>query len=222
MKAALLAACPEARLVDISHEVPVFDVRGGGFVLWAGSRDFPAGSVHLAVVDPGVGGSRRAIAIEAGGSYFVGPDNGLFWLVVQRGSHVRAFSLRRPASASPTFEGRDVFAPVAGALAAGRPIEELGSPIEDLVVLPDSFGPVVLWIDGFGNLVTSLEGPVAALRINGRRITATARTFSEAPPGEPFWYVGSLGFIEVGVREGRADRDLDARAGTRISVLHRA
>ena len=89
MKAAVLAVCPEARFVDISHEVAPFDVRAGGFVLWAGSRNFPPGTVHLAVVDPGVGGSRRALALEVGGSFFVGPDNGLFWLVAQRAEIVR-------------------------------------------------------------------------------------------------------------------------------------
>jgi S-adenosyl-L-methionine hydrolase (adenosine-forming) len=218
MKAAVLAVCPEARFVDISHSIVPFDVRAGGFVLWAGSRDFPAGTVHLAVIDPGVGSDRRALALEVGGSFFVGPDNGLFWLVAQRAEIVRAVALRRPRGASPTFEGRDVFAPAAGRLAGGAPLASLGRPIDDLVALPDPFGPVVLWVDNFGNLVTNLEPPIGSLSVGGRSIPGPLGTFADARRGEPFWYVGSLGLVEIGVREGRADQVLAAGQGTSLSV----
>jgi S-adenosylmethionine hydrolase len=218
MKAAVLGVCPEAWFVDISHSTAPFDVSVAGFVLWAGSRDFPPGTVHLAVVDPGVGSDRRALALEVGGSFFVGPDNGIFWLVAQRAEIVRAVALKRPRGASPTFEGRDVFAPAAGRLAGGTPLASLGRPVDDLVALPDPLGPVVLWVDNFGNLVTNLEPPIGTLSIGGRPVPGPLRTFSDARRGEPFWYVGSLGLVEIGVREGRADQVFEARPGTTVVV----
>lgn len=221
MKARLLAGCPEATLVDVSHAVPPYDLVSGAFVLWAGTRHFARGGVHLAVVDPGVGGARRAVAFELSGSWYVGPDNGLFGLVLSEAAETPgvAVELRRPAGASPTFEGRDVFAPAAAALCAGRPPESLGRALtRPLAPLPVS-SPAVLWVDHFGNLVTSLKPPVAALRINGREVRASARTFSEAPADTPFLYVGSMGFVEVGVRESRADERLAARAGSPVELL---
>jgi len=218
MKARLLLGCPAAVLVDVSHSVPAFDVISGAFVLWAGTREFGAGAVHLAVVDPGVGGSRRAVAFQLDDAWYVGPDNGLFGLVLARSAvaPARAIEVRRPAGASPTFEGRDVFAPAAAALAAGRAPESLGGPLAGpLAALPVS-GPAVLWVDRFGNLVTNLEPPVSGLRVNGHEVTAAARTFSEAPPGVPFLYVGSMGYVEVAVRESRADDLLGARAGSPV------
>jgi hypothetical protein len=111
-----------------------------------------------------------------------------------------------------------LFAPAAGRLAAGAALLSLGRPVEDLVALPDPLGPVVLWIDNFGNLVTNLEPPIGALSVGGRRVPGPLRTFADAPRGEPFWYLGSLGLVEVGVREGRADQVLSARPGTSLSV----
>ena len=213
MKGVLLATCPHARMVDISHAVPPWDVVAGGFVLYAGASTFPAGSLHLAVVDPGVGSPRRALAFEAGGCLFVGPDNGLFWLVLRRhGPPKVVVDLERPAGAAPTFEGRDVFAPAAARLAAGEPLTSLGRPSSPPA--PAEVAAQVIWIDRFGNLVTSLEPPVRSLMIDDRPIRGPFRTYSEAVSGEPFWYVGSMGFIEVGVRQGRADHFLAARVGT--------
>lgn len=220
MKARLLAGCPGATLVDVSHSVPAFDVVAGGFVLWAGTRHFPPRSVHLAVVDPGVGGGRRAVAFELADSWYVGPDNGLFALVLtETPGEVRAVELARPAGTAPTFEGRDVFAPAAAALAAGRSLASLGTPIAgELAPLPVR-GPAVLWVDRFGNLVLNCRPPLRPVRINGRLVRATARTYSEAPVAEPFLYVGSMGFVEVGMREARADERLGAQPGTPVEVL---
>jgi S-adenosyl-L-methionine hydrolase (adenosine-forming) len=217
MKAAVLRACPEARLIDISHSIPPFDVRTAGFVLWAGSQGFPPGTVHLGVVDPGVGSDRRALALSVGPWFFVGPDNGLFSRLVHRRRDVTAVALRRPAAASATFEGRDVFAPAAGLLAKGTPLAELGHPVEDLVLLPDP-GPSVIWVDNFGNLVTNLIPPVGRLRVGESVVEESARTYADAPAKVPFWYVGSLGLVEIGVREGRADEILNAGPGTPIRV----
>jgi S-adenosylmethionine hydrolase len=217
MKAAVLAACPDALPVDISHAVDPFDVRAGAFVLWVGSSRFPAGCVHLAVVDPGVGSDRHALAIEAGASFYVGPDNGLFDYVLAGAPSWRAVALARPQGASRTFEGRDVFAPAAGALANGVPLATLGLPVRELAKLPAS-GPAVVWVDGFGNLVTDLEPPVRPLRINARLVSAAAATYAEAPEGEPFVYVGSMGRLEVGVKRARADALLGAGVGSAIEL----
>jgi len=222
MKARLLAGCPNATLVDVGHSVPPFDVVSGAFVLWAGTRHFEPGAVHLAVVDPGVGGPRRPVALEVGGARYVGPDNGLFGLVISEAgpaAPVAAVELPRPPAASPTFEGRDVFAPAAAALAAGATLGSLGRPLgSPLAPLPVS-GPVVLWVDRFGNLVTSLRPPVHGLLVNGREVRATARTFGEARPDTPFLYIGSMGFVEVAVRQGRADERLEAGPGTPVRPL---
>jgi S-adenosylmethionine hydrolase len=219
MKARLLAGCPSATMVDIGHATPPFDVVSGAFVLWAGTRHFAPGAVHLAVVDPGVGGDRRAVAFRLAGSWYVGPDNGLFGMVLSEAGADpdQTLELRRPPGASPTFEGRDLFAPAAADLAAGRSVG--GVPLAGgLSKLPVA-GPAVLWVDRFGNLVTSLRPPPVPLRLAGRAIRVTARTFSEAPPGEPFLYAGSMGFVEIGVREASAAERLGARAGDPVEIL---
>lgn len=221
MKGVVLGACPDALLVDVSHSVPAFDIRSAAFVLWAGTRGFPSGSVHLAVVDPGVGTARRAVAARLGGSVYVGPDNGVFTFVFSEAGPEapEVVELRRPEGASATFEGRDVFAPAAGAIAAGRPLAALGTTADGSLTTASIDEPTVLWVDAFGNLVTSLRPPVAGLRIGSATITRTARTYGEASPGELFFYVGSMGLVEVAVREGRADVLLAAGPGTPVTAL---
>jgi S-adenosylmethionine hydrolase len=227
MKGRLLAGCPGATLVDVSHSVPAFDVAGGAFVLWAGTRHFPPGAVHLAVVDPGVGTARRPLAARVGGSWYVGPDNGLLGLVLTGGgvagegpsTPAEAIELLRPAEASRTFEGRDVFAPAAAALAAGVAPGSLGRPLDGTPAPLPVAGPVVLWVDRFGNLVTNVRPPVAGLMVGGRVVSASAETFGEAPADTPFFYVGSMGFVEVGVREGRADERLGTGAGAPVRTI---
>lgn len=218
MKGVVLAGCPHAVLVDVSHEVPRFDVSAGAFMLFAGTRHFGAGSVHLAVVDPGVGSSRRRLVIRAGGRYYVGPDNGLFAIVIEEVGLQACVELAPRPHGAPTFEGRDVFAPAAAALASGVPMESLGPPTNAPQNLSDP-SPRVLWIDGFGNLVTNLKPPVRRMRIHNHDITASATTYAEARPNEPFVYLGSMGYLEIGVRETRADRMLGARAGMRIELI---
>jgi S-adenosyl-L-methionine hydrolase (adenosine-forming) len=217
MKGVVLAGCPYAVLVDVSHEVPRFDVFAGAFMLFAGTRHFTAGSVHLVVVDPGVGSARRRLALRAGGLYYVGPDNGLFSIVIEEVGLQKAVELAPRSGGAPTFEGRDVFAPAAAALAAGVPLESLGHPTDPPQMLDHK--PRVLWIDGFGNLVTNLKPPVRRMRIHNHDITASAATYAEARPNEPFVYVGSMGYLEVGIREARADRFLGARAGMAIELM---
>src|SRR3982074_2500045 len=145
MKAMVLAGCPNAVLVDVSHEVPRFDVSAGAFMLFAGTRHFGADSVHMAVVDPGVGSPRRRLALRAGGLFYVGPDNGLFSIVIEEVGLQKAVELAPRSGGAPTFEGRDVFAPAAAALAAGVPLESLGHPTDPPMMLDHK--PRVLWID---------------------------------------------------------------------------
>src|ERR1700674_4193059 len=170
MKAMVLAGCPNAVLVDVSHEVPRFDVSAGAFMLFAGTRHFAGGAVHLVVVDPGVGTSRRRLAIRAGGRYYVGPDNGLFGIVIEEVGVQEAVELAPRPHGAPTFEGRDVFAPAAAALAAGIPLSSLGPPTDPPKMLDDA-SPRVLWTDGFGNLVTNLKPPAPRMRINNHETT---------------------------------------------------
>lgn len=219
MKAVLLGSCPGAVLVDVSHTVPPFDVLSGAFVVWAGTRHFAAGAVHLAVVDPGVGTERRPVALHVNGSWYVGPDNGLFGLILDEGQPDQTIELQRPPTVSATFEGRDVFAPAAAALAAGGSPVQLGRPLATPPLELPVSGPAVLWVDGFGNLVTNLRPPPTALRVNGHDVLRTARTFGDVPAGTPFTYAGSMGYVVIAVREGRADTRLGARAGTPIEPL---
>jgi S-adenosylmethionine hydrolase len=218
MKAVVLAGCPLAVLVDVSHEVPRFDVNAGAFMLFAGTRHFGADSVHLVVVDPGVGSSRRRLAIRAGGRYYVGPDNGLFTIVIEEVGIQRVVELAPRPDGAPTFEGRDVFAPAAAALASGVPLESLG-PATDPPQMLDESTPRVLWTDGFGNLVTNLKPPVRRMRVHNHDIVASATTYAEGRPNEPFVYIGSMGYLEIGVREARADRLLGARPGMPIELI---
>jgi hypothetical protein len=218
MKAMVLAGCPNAVLVDVSHEVPRFDVSAGAFMLFAGTRHFGAESVHLAVVDPGVGSSRRRLAIRAGGRFYVGPDNGLFAIVIDEVGMQEAVELAPRPHGAPTFEGRDVFAPAAAALAAGIPLSSLGPPTDPPKMLDDA-SPRVLWTDGFGNLVTNLKPPVRRMRIHNHDIVATATTYAEGRANEPFVYVGSMGYLEVAVRDARADKLLGARSGMKVELM---
>jgi S-adenosylmethionine hydrolase len=218
MKAMVLAGCPNAVLVDVSHEVPHFDVSAGAFMLFAGTRHFGADSVHLAVVDPGVGSPRRRLAIRAGGRYYVGPDNGLFAIVIEEVGLQEAVELAPRPHGAPTFEGRDVFAPAAAALASGIPLSSLGNPTDPPKMLEDA-SPRVLWADGFGNLVTNLKPPARRMRIHNHDILATATTYADGRVNEPFVYVGSMGYLEVAVREARADKLLGARPGMKVELI---
>ena len=219
MKAALLAGCPDATLVDIAHGLGAHDLEAAGFVLWAGTRHFRDGAVHLAVVDPGVGTERRPLAVQVGRSYWVAPDNGLLSLVLRESSaEPAAVELRRPEGAAPTFEGRDVFAPAAAALAAGARLASLGESVDGLLRLPEP-SPRVLWVDAFGNLVTSLKPPLSGVKLGPVSVRRAARTYGEVRPGELFFYTGSMGFVEVGVNGGRADLLLNAGPGTAVQPL---
>jgi S-adenosylmethionine hydrolase len=242
LKGAVLAANPGARVVDITHEVPPFDVEAGAFTLRAAFETFPEGTVHVAVVDPGVGSARRGIAVEGRGHTFVGPDNGLFGHVYERVRPCRAFHLTNAKyfrrEVSPTFHGRDIFAPVAGALSRGVRAEELGPEVFDFVRLPTSVAEraadgtllgAVLHVDRFGNLVTNITPEElsdeavargAHLVIAGREVRRFRRFFAEDAEGagEPFAVWGSAGLLEVAVFRDSAARVLGVGRGARVTV----
>jgi len=220
MKALILSRCPEATLIDLSHQLQAFRPEAAAFTIWAGTASFPESSVHLAVVDPGVGGRRQAVALRVGGSWYVGPDNGVFGLVLATADQdrvpvVEAWSLKVPDGASPTFHGRDVFAPAAAHLAGAGPASDLGQKLDPAGLQRVALDPPrVLFADNFGNLVTSLRGPLAGVRLGGHDLRVWASTYAEAEFGVPFLYVGSTGLIEIGLREARADQALEADVGS--------
>jgi S-adenosylmethionine hydrolase len=233
MKGVVLGIAPSAVLVDITHAVPAQNVQAGALALADASSYFPAGSVHVAVVDPGVGGDRHGIAVASRGHYFVGPDNGLLSLAVPKPR--RVFLLESPlfrrATVSPTFHGRDVFAVAAGQLAAGRRIEEAGRALDTMIELPipamqalseDCRGEI-LTVDHFGNLLTGLSSVGVEgkweLVCGGRRFALDGgRTFSDVAPGALVLYVGSSGRVEVALRDGSAALLTQAKAGTQIHL----
>ncbi len=226
VRAVLHARAPGAALLDLAHDLPPGDLRRGAHALYAAAPYLPPGAVVLAVVDPGVGSRRRAVAVATGRLLYVAPDNGLLTLVLAEDPPRAAVALPVPPGASATFHGRDVFAPAAAALAAGAGLAELGDPLDPsgLVRLPLALGPgpegEVLTFDRFGNAITTLRGPAppgAALEIAGRRL-ACRTTFADVAPGEPLCYLGSSGLLEVAVRDGSAREALGLRAGLPVRL----
>jgi S-adenosylmethionine hydrolase len=243
VKGAVLAACPEAEIVDVTHEVSPHDVAEGAFALGAAYRAFPGRTVFVGVVDPGVGTNRRGLAVEAGGYRFVAPDNGLLTFVLA--DHADA-SVREITNAglfrhevSPTFHGRDVFAPVAGHLARGAPLDLIGPTASAPVLLElprmvsrgaGEWEAVVLHVDRFGNLTTNvtrpdLEGILAGpgdaagvtVVIEGTGLPLV-RTYADVPQGEGCALVGSSDRLEVAVNRGSAARLLGASRGSLVRL----
>ena len=224
MKGVILGICPRARIVDISHDVKPFAVAEGAYLIAQAYSYFPPKTVHVVVVDPGVGTVRRPILMEAAVQYFVAPDNGVLGMICSREQHkVRLISngrlFRNPVSA--TFHGRDIFAPVAAHMAAGVSASRVGKLVGDAVRLefqnPQRTGEGkwlgrILHIDRFGNIVTNFEAAnfpeierrEFAFKIGRRRIAALARNYAEHAPGEPFAIAGSSGYMEISVGQASA------------------
>jgi S-adenosylmethionine hydrolase len=238
LKGVILAINPSVAVVDLTHSVPAQNVRAGAFLLWTAVEAFPPGSIHVAVVDPGVGTGRRAIAAKcARGDFFVGPDNGLLPVAINRlGGLTDAVELTRSKYWRPrvsrTFHGRDVFAPVAGHLARGVSLRELGEGIADLQG-PHSFPLAseqgdalhgeILHIDSFGTLITNIWGDQLAdefaLTIRGRRIAGRQNAvFESAAEGTLVGFVGSAGLVEIALRNGNAATELEVKVGSPISA----
>lgn len=242
MKAVVLSICPEATLVDISHEIEKFDVRMGAFVLASATPYFPSGSVHVAVVDPGVGTSRRPIIIETKHSLYVGPDNGLLVLSAKKEGIRRVYHITNRRYMLPkisrTFHGRDVFSCAAAYLARGIYSSEFGPEIRDYSV-PEFAEPrlewgkmlgEILYIDGFGNLITNISaGDIEKLGVReGQFLQAKMENktfklrlcsaYGEVPVGSPLAIVGSSDFLELSVNQGSAAERFDVKAGDAVQV----
>ncbi len=236
MKGVILGIAPDARLVDLSHEIAPQDVRSAAFVLGRAIPYFPAGTIHLAVVDPGVGSSRRALVVQTTAALFVGPDNGLFSRPLGQ-PEARAFAADKPdywlPHVSQTFHGRDVFAPLAAHLAAGAPVEALGSRIHNPVLFDDpapirraygsSITGRVVYVDRFGNLITNVPGAWLAgsqwtCRINGQAIRRLSQAYAVVPSGTLLALVSSQETLEIAVRDGSAAGRLDAGIGEVVEL----
>jgi S-adenosylmethionine hydrolase len=234
MKGVILSINPAATVVDITHEIPAQDIEAGAFVLFSCYRDFPPGTINVAVVDPGVGSSRRPILVQAGGRFFVGPDNGLFSYILNEEADASVFHLtatkyfREPLS--NTFHGRDIFAPVAAELSKALSPDSFGPAIEDAVRFPSlraeltKNGKVkgrIIHIDRFGNCVTNIDRTVfaghSALLVNGKKIKSFHDSYSEAKKGL-FAIWGSAGLLEISVRNGSAAKELKATRGDEVTA----
>ena len=240
MKGVLLSSCADAQLVDISHDVRKFNLYAGAYAIDQAAPYFPAGSVHLVVIDPGVGTERKPVLLHANKQFFVAPDNGVLSLIRARdpGATAREISnkdLWLP-SVSHTFHGRDIFAPVAAAVAAGsaQP-EDVGSILEDPVMLPglepheierNHWQGMVLSVDHFGNVITNFRaGKFRAalstkffLEAGSGRVTEARQTFGQAEPGLCFAYAGSSGYLEIGLNQGDAARELMIEPGVWVEL----
>lgn len=237
MKGVILSRAPRATIVDLTHGIAPGDVRAGAFALLTGYRYFPKRTVHVAVVDPGVGSERRAIAVQTRDFCFVGPDNGvLSWaLAHETVQSVRLIGNERLwlQPVSRTFHGRDMFAPVAAYLARGGTFERLGPSVTDFVQLPwpriqEADGKLVgevLVVDRFGNAITNLPEPSAPAKLAGnavlagrRRLCRVAACYDAVPPGRAVAVFGSSGFLEIAINGGSAAAQLRLRAGTRVTL----
>ncbi len=206
MKGQIYKSCPQATVIDLTHMVPPQDLTAAAFLLVKNYRWFPPGTVHLVVVDPGVGSARKAVAAKIGGHYFVAPDNGVLHWVLEQGKLEGAVALPVPERASSTFHGRDLFAPAAARLAAGQALGQLGSELQELKRFSEVPEPTrVVWIDHFGNLVTRVERTeaLAAVTLDGIRLPLV-RTYAEVEPGQPLALWGSDEQLEISVRDGSA------------------
>ena len=239
MKGIILGIAPRATLVDITHDVPAFGIAEGAFVLGQAYRSFPRKTVHVIVVDPGVGTARRPILAEAAGQFFLAPDNGVLSMVYQDGKHrVRAITNRRYwlSDVSHTFHGRDIFAPCAAHLARGATAASFGKPVNDYVQLAamqperqsrSAWTGTVLHTDRFGNLITSfhirdfdsVRSRPFEITVGLRRVVHLAATFAEGEPGEPVAIVGSSGYIEIAVNHGSAAKLLGCGAGAPVDLV---
>jgi S-adenosylmethionine hydrolase len=224
MKAALLAIAPAVPIVDLLHDAPAFHVGAAAHLLCALQRRFAPGTIFVAVVDPGVGTARDAVALSADGKWYVGPDNGLLSIVAARATAVQASRIIwRPPSLSESFHGRDLFAPLAARIATGTLPPGALQLADGLgIQLGAEDAPEVIYVDHYGNALTGLRAAhvphTATLGVRGRRL-ARARVFGDAPSGGLFWYENSLGLVEVAANRASAAALLDLAIGEPVEVL---
>ncbi len=243
VKGAILRISPDATIVDISHDVGNYDIESGAFHLARAAPYFPEGTVHVGVVDPGVGGTRRPIIVETRGAWFVGPDNGLMAPAAERLGVESIWEITDgdmlPPRVSEVFDGRDVFGPTGAHLSVGVPPDRLGSEISDMIRLPaytprlegDTVHARVIHVDGFGNLVTNVTyetleklGAQGDARFEvmagGREFDLPyVRRFSAVPEGEPLLLVAGGGYLEISVNQGNAAEHMGLGKGDDVTLL---
>ncbi len=239
MKAVMVGIAPEVRFVDVSHEIPPQDIMAGAWVVRNTAFLYPPGTVHLVVVDPGVGTSRHPVVLKVKDQYFVGPDNGVFSLFFNEFEY-QACKLNNKKywrkGVSRTFHGRDLFAPVAAHLSNGVSMEEIGEPIEDLVTYhwavpisdKDGIQGWVVHIDRFGNLITNISENLiedhikrkdVKIYVGNTMLNQVVTTFGDVEEGEPAAFIGSSGMLEIGINKGNAARMLSVDKGAQISIV---
>jgi len=224
MKAVLHQMAPGVPVIDLFSDAPAGRPKASAYLLAAYATWFPAGTVALCVVDPGVGGTRPAMIVKADGRWYVGPGNGLFEMVQRRAGESLSWDIQwRPQHLSASFHGRDLFAPVAAMLARGDPPP--GRPRMDgadrQTDWPDDLAEIV-YIDHFGNAMTGLRAAMlapSARLVTGARVLLRGRTFGDLPPGAAFWYGNANGLAEIAVNQGRADLSLSLAIGSAVKVI---
>lgn len=234
MKGVILGICPRAQVVDITHQVSPYAIAEGAFAIAQAYRSFPPGTVHVVVVDPGVGSARRPVLMEAAGQYFVAPDNGVLAMIFAREKHrVRLISnqryFRRPVS--QTFHGRDIFAPVAAHVANGVAPSRMGKIIADYVRPPfekprqtgaRTWTGHILNVDHFGNVITNFHADdfpaIEQLAIGRAKARRLVRSYTEARAGELVAIAGSSGYLEVSVNQGSAAKKIGCHSGDKCQI----
>ncbi|MCX8044077.1 MAG: SAM-dependent chlorinase/fluorinase [Desulfobacterota bacterium] len=240
MKGVILSIAPQARIVDLTHDIAPQDIAGAGFALAAAFSYFPAGTVHVAVVDPGVGTERRAIIIETYSHFFVGPDNGLFSFVLRGRDVQQVVEITNKEYVLPvrsaTFHGRDIFAPAAAYISKGVPAARFGPVVNDPVMMSATEPVVVdretmrgeiIHIDRFGNLITNIHremlerftaGRVFSLNVRKKKIMRLLKNYAAAKENEVFSIIGSTGLLEISINGKSAAERLRARVGDSVTL----
>ncbi|WP_340820217.1 S-adenosyl-l-methionine hydroxide adenosyltransferase family protein [Methanolobus sp. WCC4] len=236
MKGVILSIDPDATIVDITHSIPPTDIQAGALAMHSVVRYYPQGTIHVGVIDPGVGTERKAIVVRAGGQYLVGPDNGLLMPAAKLLGDMEVYEISSdilPDEVSSTFHGRDIFAPVAAHISKGMGLKEIGKPVDEYVTLDisgyeiekDFIRTRVVYIDSFGNIITNVPGDElmrsvqqgAILSIAGRQMPFLS-TYGEVTRGKLLSLVGSHGFLEVALNQGSAAKLLHLDNGNEITI----
>lgn len=241
MKGVILSINPEARIIDLTHEVPAFDIEKAALTLYLAYRYFPRGSIFVCVVDPGVGTARRSILIETKNYFFIGPDNGCLYPAANNDGIKAIYDISeskyRLKSVSRTFHGRDIFAPIAAWLSIGVPPSQLGTPYKGAikkiefpkpVVKDECIEATVVYVDGFGNIMTNIigkpfreidYGSILTIKASGRTADCVyERSFGYVGEGEIVCYINSWGYLEIGVNKGSAAKILGVKKRDRVEV----
>ncbi len=224
LKAAIYKYYPDAKIIDLMHDAPGFDVKHSACLLNSLIKYFPAGSLFCCVVDPGVGSSRQAIVLKVNGLYFIGPDNGLFEYILRAEKDVQVYKITwQPRQSSHTFHGRDIFAPVAAKIAQNDFSATENISINDIKRLdwPDDLYEVI-YIDAYGNLMTGIAATAiskaAILDLKGVKIHF-AKTYADMPADTLCWYVNSNQLVEIALREQNAAKTHSCRIGDSVRLL---